>query len=243
VTIKTNALLAGVAAIALTLGAPALAQNTGANEEQATGTGQQMQQSGAAADSAAGGVTAPAGQNLLIVTVGGAEIREADVMAALQSLPPQARQQPPQVLVPAVVNQLILRELVLEEARDEGLEEDPEVTALAGGVGGGDEALEQALVQIWFQRELDDRVGEDDIAAAYEDMQEANPDMQQPLADVRPQIETMLQREAAAAVGAELREDAEITFYDEAGNPVEQTQEESGMNADGEEQGEDQPQQ
>lgn len=302
-TIKMNALLGGVAAMALALGAPALAQTGGTQasegqqqqttqqQRQTTQTGAGQQQTGTEAgqgmqvtqpagggtgsrQGTEGGSTAggdatlgvttgsnqggtqaqgttqaqgatqpqdatqgtaaaqgtaadPAGQNLLIVTVGEAEIREADVMEALRNLPPQARQQPPQVLVPAVVNQLILRELVLEEARAAGLEEDPEVTAMVAG--GGPEALEQALVRVWFERELADRVTEEDIQAAYEDMQQANPDMQQSLEEVRPQIQTMLQRQAAQTVGTELRQDAEVTFYDEAGNPVEMTPDDQGQ--------------
>jgi hypothetical protein len=166
--------------------------------------------------------TDPAAADALIVTVGEAEIRESDVMTALSALPPQARQQPPRVLVPAVVNQLIMRELVLDAAMEAGLEEDPEVVAIAGG--GGQDALEQALVRVWFERELAGRITDEDIEAAYEDLKAANPDLDQSLAEVRPQIQNQLQRQAAAAVGTELREDAEIVFYDETGSPVEDTQ-------------------
>lgn len=224
-----NALLGGAAAIALALGfshAPAAAQDGGGQSGEMQEQTEMQAGEGADGGDPTVAVTTPEGTeapggNLLVATVGDAEIREADVMAALQSLPPQARQQPPQVLVPAVVNQLILRELVLDEARAQGLEEDPEVVAMVGG--GGPEALEQALVQVWFQRELADRVTDEDIEAAYADLQEANPDMDQELAEVRPQIQNMLQRQAAQTVGAELRQNAEITFYDEAGDPVEMT--------------------
>jgi hypothetical protein len=221
-TIDRNALLGGAAAMALALGvssAPAIAQDEGGGDQE------QMQSAAEEGDPTVA-VTTPEGTdapdgNLLIATVGDAEIREQDVMAALQTLPPQARQQPPQVLIPAVVNQLILRELAVEEARGAGLEEDPEVVAMVGDAG--PEAMEQALVQVWFQRELAGRVTEEDVQEAYEDMQEANPDMDQDLAQVRPQIQQMLQRQAAQTVGAELRQDAEITFYDESGDPVEMT--------------------
>lgn len=210
-----DALLGTAAALAFTVavfGTPALAQNDGGSQQQQAGpqagSGDAMNGGGQAGD-----------RDLLVATVGAAEIRESDVMAALAGLPERARQQPPRVLVPAVVNQLILRELALEAAREANLAEDPEVVAITGD--GDEDRLEQALVRVWFQRELADRVSEADIEAAYEDLQEANPDMDRSLSEVRPQIRDMLQRQAASAVGAELREDAEITFYNEEGDPVE----------------------
>ena len=156
--------------------------------------------------------------NRIIVSVDDTDIRERDVMAAIQALPQQARQQDPQQLVPAVVQQLILRELVIEEARADGLVNDPEVEEMAGD--GGEQATEQALVQVWLQRELDSRISGSDVEEAYADVQESNPDMDQPLSEVRSQIRQMLQRQEIQNVNVELREDADITFYDETGEPV-----------------------
>ncbi|SHI88385.1 hypothetical protein SAMN04488012_103203 [Palleronia salina] len=52
----------------------------------------------------------------LIVTVGTTEITASDVTAAVQSLPPQMQQRPAEQLIPFVVDQLVLRELILMDA-------------------------------------------------------------------------------------------------------------------------------
>jgi hypothetical protein len=222
VTTPRHALL-GAAALALVLGAPAHAQNGQAEPMQDESA--QAQTNG---DTAGGGMQALEGQqpsgeasDRLIATVGDTEIRESDVREALARLPQQARQQPPQRLIPALVNQLILRELAAEEARAANLEEDPDVIAMVGE-NGGPEVMEEAMVRVWFQRELAERVSDEDVRAAYQDFQEANPDAERSLSEMRPQIERMLQRQAASAVGAELREDADIVFYDAEGEPMEQ---------------------
>jgi len=219
VTITRHALL-GAAALALVIGAPANAQDGEADTMMKDGNAkaETMGEETGAADTQ----QAPDGESdRLIATVDEAEIRESDIREALATLPEQARQQPPQRLIPALVNQLILRELAIEEARAADLEEDPEVIAMVGEDAGA-EAMEQALVRVWFQRELADRVNQADIEEAYQDFTEANPDSERSLEQMRPQIERMLQRQAASAVGTELREDAEIVFYDQEGEPVEE---------------------
>lgn len=70
--------------------------------------------------------------NRLIAKVDDVEIRLADVVNAIQGLPPQIQQMPPQILLSVVVEQLLLRELILEQARSGNLQSDPEVTAQVG---------------------------------------------------------------------------------------------------------------
>lgn len=157
--------------------------------------------------------------DLLIVTVGQTDIRQSDVRETMETLPPQLRRVPPQMLLPVVVDQLILRSLIVEQAREEGLQSDPEVVAIVDSAASNVE--DQALVDIWLQRNLAERVTEQDLREAYENIKAANPGFDRPFEEVRPQIQAQLQRQAAAAVGADLREDATIVFYGPEGNPVE----------------------
>ncbi len=53
-------------------------------------------------------------------------------MATIETLPAGVQQTPPQMLLPAVVDQLIMRSLIVEDARAKGLESDAEVQELVG---------------------------------------------------------------------------------------------------------------
>lgn len=158
-------------------------------------------------------------QELLVVTVGQDPIYQSDVMAVMAAMPPQMRRMPPQMLVPMAVDQLILRSLILERARQENLQDDPEFAALVEDSAG--EVEDQALVELWLQRNLADRVTETDVREAYQTIRTENPDLDQTYEELRPQIQTQLQRQAAAAIGTELREDVDIVFYGPEGEPIE----------------------
>ncbi|HEV2126887.1 MAG TPA: hypothetical protein VGW38_29400 [Chloroflexota bacterium] len=199
---------------------------TGAQTAPATGaasadSAQQGNQSGGQQTGSAGQQATAGGQpgdNRLIVTVNDVEIRQADVLNAIQNLPPQVQQMPPQMLLPIVVKQLLTRELILDRGRAENLQTDPAVLAI---VKPQTQALEdQAVVNVWIERELAERVTEERINAAYEQFRAANPDSTVTLAVARPQLEQALRQEAMRQLSAELRSGASIVFYDASGNPV-----------------------
>lgn len=211
-------LLGGAALIALAAGlaAPAARAQT---EDSATDA---QTETDAAGDAATAGSQDEGGtgtaQDRLIATVNDTEIREADVTAAMEALPPQAQQMPPEMLLPMVVEQLMLRELILEKAYAENLQDDPDVTAITDAQS---EAVEeQAVLSIWLSREIEGRVTDADVTAAYDDFKAANPDAEVTMEAARPQIEQGLAQEAMKAVALELREDAEIVFYDASGSPL-----------------------
>ena len=199
---------------------------TGAQTAPATGaapaaSAQQGSQSGGQQTGSAGQQATAGGQpddNRLIVTVNDVEIRQADVLNAIQNLPPQVQQMPPQMLLPIVVEQLLTRELILDRGRAANLQTDPSVLAI---VKPQTQALEeQAVVNVWIDRELAKRVTEERINAAYEEFRAANPDTTVTLVAARPQLEQALRQEAMQDLSAELRESAAIVFYDASGNPV-----------------------
>ena len=169
----------------------------------------------------------------LIATVGGDEIRQSDVTATIQTLPPRVQQTPPQMLLPAVVDQLIMRRLIADEARAEGLESDAEVQELVGA--SDDAAMEQALVEVWLKREIGERVTDENVQAALDEMKAQNPDMGDDTPGLTQQVRQALQVQAMTDISEELRSDAEITFYGPDGQPVEPTQQ-VGSGAEGESQ-------
>lgn len=194
---------------------------TGAAGDAATGTG-----SAAAAPSAGGrGDDSPsAGEagDAVVATVGGVEIRSSDVMGVMGMLPPQLQAQPPQMLFPIALDQLILRELILQEARAQGLDSDPEVIALREATAAA--AEEDALVQVWLSRELSGAVTDDAVQEAYDAAQDQGRAQGQPalppLSQVRGQVEQALRQQEMRDLQIRLREGADIVLFDPAGRPV-----------------------
>ena len=157
-------------------------------------------------------------QDQLIATVGEGEIHRSDVMQAITGLPPRAQQTPPEMLFPAVLDQLITRELIMQEARAQNLQEDPEVKELAQPQS--DAAVEQAMVQVWISRKVADRITDEQVQATVDKLKSQNPDLQE-TPGLTQQVKQALQVQAIADISDELRKDAEVTFYGAAGEPVE----------------------
>ncbi len=161
--------------------------------------------------------SANAGEDMVIVRVGDADIRGSDISGAISLLPPQLQQQPPEMLVPMAVNQLIARELILKAAIADNLAEDPEVVAL---VDEAQMASEQdAMVQVWLQRELDGRVTDENVQAEYDEIKANSEQEIPPLEAVRAQIEQQLRQEAFMGLEEDLRKDVEIVYYGPDGKP------------------------
>ncbi|CUH12185.1 hypothetical protein JSE7799_00203 [Jannaschia seosinensis] len=164
----------------------------------------------------------------IVATVGDAEIRGADLMTVIGALPPQLQSQPPQMLVPMALEQLILRELILQEARGQNLADDPEVVALVEG--SAEAAEEDAIVQVWLNRELASAVTDEAVQQAYESAQAQGQQDLPPVEEVRPQIEQYLRQQALQDVQARLQQDADIVLYDPTGRPVEQQEGQGAQN-------------
>lgn len=187
---------------------------------QAQSSAQQQSQQQSADSSAGEGGDAQA--NALVATVGGQEIRGSDLLTVIGTLPPQLRSQSPDMLIPIALEQLIMRELILERARSENLSQDPDVIALV--TGATQTAEEDAMVQVWLDRELAKSVTDEAVQQSYDQAQQQGQQDLPPLADVRPQIEQHLRRQAAEELRTRLREGADIVLYDPAGQPIPDTQ-------------------
>lgn len=174
---------------------------------------------------------AQAEADALLATVGGTEIRGSDLMTVIDALPPRLRSQPPQMLVPMALEQLIMRELILEQAREANLTEDPEVVALV--TGATQAAEDDALVQVWLDRELKKSVTDEAVKQSYDNAKAQGQADLPPLEDVRPQIEQHLRRQAVEELRTQLREGADIVLFDPTGKPIDSTQQASQSSGQG----------
>ncbi|MEX3316961.1 hypothetical protein [Sulfitobacter sp. PS-8MA] len=154
---------------------------------------------------------------LLVVRVGDKDISRSDVSGAISALPPQLRQQPPELLVPMAVNQLIAKELIYQAALADKLNEDSEVVALVEEANSANE--KDAMVQVWLQRELGNRVTDQSVEAKYDEIKSNSEQEIPPLEAVRAQIEQQLRQEAFSDVEEDLRKDVEIVYYGPDGKP------------------------
>lgn len=176
--------------------------------------------------------TAPAGANAadvpaeadpVVATVDGVEITSGDVMAAIEAFPPQIQRQPLQMLVPYAIDQLVLRELILRAAREEGLVEDPEVQALVAQAG--EQATEDALLQVYVDRALAREASNEAVQRVYDQLQENSETELPPLEDIRPQIVQQLQQQALADLREQLEQGVSVVFYGPDGEPTTATME------------------
>ena len=209
-------------------------QDTQSQDTQAQGTDQaqqsdQSQQSGEAGQTADGGTQAQGqgqGQgnssDALIATVGDAEIRNSDLMRAIGALPPQLSSQPPEMVASMAMQQLVMREAILQQARSQGLAEDPEVQSLVEGAT--QSAEEDALVQVWLQREIANRVTPEAVDGAYAGLQAIATEEVPPLEQIRSQIQQSLAQQAMNDLQGSLLSNTQVTIYGPDGQPIEQQQ-------------------
>nr|WP_111298238.1 hypothetical protein [Paracoccus saliphilus] len=155
----------------------------------------------------------------VVATVGDAEIRGEDVLAVVGMLPPQLQAQSPQMLIPIALEQLILRELVLEKAQADNLSQDPEVTEMVRRTT--EDAEKNAMVQVWLDREMAKAVSDEAVQQSYDEAASQGQQDLPPIEVVRPQIEQHLRQQAMQDIRTQLREGADIVLYDPTGRPIE----------------------
>ena len=100
---------------------------------------------------------------LLIATVDGREIRQADVSAFVASLPPQTQQLPSEQLLPLVLQELINTKILVKLARRDGLDKGPEFKRQI------DSAAEQILRQIFLEQLSESAVNDEAIQKYYDE--------------------------------------------------------------------------
>ncbi len=220
--------LTTTSAMILTLAAaPLYAQDSDAAAKDSPGTDAQAASDGTGDTATTNNSESGMSDDMLVVTVGDKDILGSDVSAAISVLPPQLRQQPPAMIVPMAINQLIARQLILDAAMHENYAEDPEVIALVDEAQSATQ--EDAMVQVWLDRELGKMVTDAEIQAEYEEIKAGTDQDIPPLHAVRAQIEQQLRQEAFSGIQENLREDVMITYYGPDGKPQTASSETAGQ--------------
>lgn len=105
---------------------------------------------------------AAAGGDPVVATVNGEAIHMSDMNVAAESLPPQARQLPQNILYPKLLDQMVARKALLLQAKKMGLDHDPAVQKQMQAAA--DNVLQGALLQ----KEVLPKLSEDAIKAKYD---------------------------------------------------------------------------
>lgn len=163
-----------------------------------------------------------AGQQETVATVNGKAINRADVIAMIGAMPPQVRQGPPEMVVPLAVDQLVLRQLILQQAQKENLQDDEQVLAMANNRPQQDK--ESAMVQVWLDRQLTSAVTDQKVQDAYDTVEQRLGDQTPPLDQIRPQIEDQLRQQAFQDIASNLQKNADVVFYGSNGEPLPSTE-------------------
>ena len=190
------------------------------SESQQTGQGTDQQAGQQQAGQQQGGQAQKAGQDMVVAKVGDREIRRSDVLTVIGMLPPQLQQQPPEMLIPIALDQLVMRELILQKAQQAGLENDPQVQSLAETAS--ERAKEDAMVQVWLDKELGKAVTDEKVQQAYDTAKQQLGDQVPPIEAVRPQIEQQLRQQAFVDMSQELQSNAQVTLFGPDGQPIAQ---------------------
>lgn len=98
----------------------------------------------------------------VVARVNGAEVRRSDVMLAIENLPQQYRQLPPEMLFGGVVSQIIDRKLVAQAAEKARLGEDPAVRQRVASI------RERVLQETYLSRAIETEMTEANLRARYE---------------------------------------------------------------------------
>jgi peptidyl-prolyl cis-trans isomerase C len=110
----------------------------------------------------------PAGEDPVVATVNGTEIRKSEVVESARSLPPEYQAQIDQIL-PALVERYVDLKLLDGRAASSNLQEDPEVKETVA-------KLEQDVIrEVFLRRYLKERVTDEVIQARYQEFLKKNP--------------------------------------------------------------------
>jgi peptidyl-prolyl cis-trans isomerase C len=98
----------------------------------------------------------------VVAKVGTDVIHLSDVTAVANSLPPQARQMPPDQLLPKVLDQMVDTQVLAVEARKQGLDKDPSVERTLH------EVMERALVSAFLEKQVGPQITDAAVKARFD---------------------------------------------------------------------------
>lgn len=136
----------------------------------------------------------------VVARVNAKEIKRSDVLAMLQQLDPQVQQMPVQMIYPQLLEQLVQSELVSEAGYKAKLQDSADVKKRLK------EAEQQFVQQAWLRAEIDKRMTQDKLKAAYDKYVKANP----PQDEVRARHILVKTKEEADAIIKQLKGGADF---------------------------------
>jgi len=98
----------------------------------------------------------------VVARIGTDVIHLSDVTAVANSLPPQARQMPPDQLLPKVLDQMVDTQVLAVEARKQGLDKDPTVQRTLH------EVMERALVSAFLEKQVGPQITDAAVKARFD---------------------------------------------------------------------------
>ncbi len=111
--------------------------------------------------------------NPVVAKVDGKDITRLDVLNFVQTLSPQVKQLPLEQLFPMAVDQLVNTQIIMEKTKGVKLDNDPEVQKQLAA------AKEQIERSVYIQKEVEKKVSEDKLKAAYDEYVKNFPDVQE----------------------------------------------------------------
>ena len=102
------------------------------------------------------------GEDTVLATVNGAEIRRSDIDAMHARLPPNLRSAPPQQIFPAILDQLIRNKLVAAAGRSQNLQDSDEVRRRLA------EIEDDIIGQVYISNLIENAVTDEVMRARYE---------------------------------------------------------------------------
>jgi peptidyl-prolyl cis-trans isomerase C len=110
----------------------------------------------------------PGGEDPVLATVNGEEVRRSEVVESARSLPPEYQAQIDQIL-PALVERYVDLKLLDERAEASGLDDDAEVKERVAKL------QEDVVREVYLRRYLEERVTDEALQARYQDFLKKNP--------------------------------------------------------------------
>lgn len=136
----------------------------------------------------------------IVARVNAKEIKRSDVLALLQQLGPEVQQMPLQMIYPQLLDELVKSELVSEAGYKAKLQDSAEVKKRLK------EAEEQFVQQAWLRAEIDKRLTQDKLKAAFDKWAKENP----PQEEVRARHILVKTKEEADAIIKQLKGGADF---------------------------------
>jgi peptidyl-prolyl cis-trans isomerase C len=153
-----------------------------------------------AALSATGLAQEGADEDPIAATVNGEEIRTSEVLRMIGNLSPQVRQMPPEIVIPAIAEQIAIGRLIAQRGFEAGLADDEAVKARVA------EAERRIVQEAWLTREIEARIDDAALDAAYQQFLVDNP----PIEEVSARHILVETEEAASDLITQLGEGADF---------------------------------